>query len=148
MKLLISLLLLMICIIVSPYKANAMWVALTDTELIQQSDIIVIGELIGQTQVMLMACQERLSLGVLQVKEVLKGDKAQTLLLLELPSPEVPRASTDISYKKGQKGLWFLRVRNPGEIGIYLADHPQRFLAIEQMADQIEVFQKKLKTEQ
>jgi len=125
--------------------AYAIWAKkLSDTELIEQSDLIIAAELLGQTQVMIN--QVKLVLGVLKVEEVLKGDKNQTVLLLALPSPEGPRKSDDIFYKKGQKGLWFLHERKAkGEAGIYLADGPQRFLPMKQAADRIKAIRKIMK---
>ena len=47
---------------------------------------------------------------------------------------------------RDRKGLWFLRERKTkGEAGIYLADHPQRFLSAKRAADKIKAFQKILK---
>lgn len=110
--------------------AVAMWAKYTDAQLVQSSELIVIGEMIGQTQVTLTK-EIKLNIGVLQVKEVLKGDKQKTsVVFLQLPTSGKMRSSTDISYKKGQKGLWFLRSR-PETKGIYLADHPQRFISME-----------------
>lgn len=118
-----------------------MWAKLSTTELIEKSDLIVTAELVDQKQI--TTNQARLVVGLLEVKEVLKGDKSQTVVLLALPSPEGPLSSTDIFYKKGQAGLWFLRKGTTHEEGvIYLADHPQRFLPAENAADQIEAIRK------
>ena len=125
----------------------AMWARLTDKALIAKSDVIVLAELVGQTKVKLASEGAILLLGVLQVEEVLKGDPEQTALLLVLPSPEAPRASTDILYHKGQRGLWFLRAVKPGEMGLYSADHPQRFLSATEAADRIEGFRRDLQTQ-
>ncbi len=125
-----------------------MWARLTDAELIAKSDVIVMAELIGQTRVTLPPAQAPVSLGVLQVEEVLKGDPHRSLLLLVLPSPKGPQSSSDIFYRKGQRGLWFLRPRKAGAVGLYLADHPQRFLSMStKHADQIEAFRKTLQAE-
>jgi len=125
----------------------AMWATLTDKQLVAKSDLIVMAELIGQTEVKLAADGAILLLGVLQVEEVLKGDRQQTAVLLVLPSPGAPRASTDILYRKGQRGLWFLRARTQGESGLYLADHPQRFLSATREAGRIEEFRRVLQAQ-
>ena len=125
----------------------AMWARLTDKELIAKSDVIVLAELVGQTKMKLASEGPVLLLGVLRVEEIFKGDPEETAVLLLLPSPEAPRASTDILYRKGQRGLWFLRVRKPGEMGLYLADHPQRFLSTPEAADRIEAFRRELQTQ-
>ena len=130
--------------IISLQTANAMWVKLSDTELVEKSDVIITAELIGQTQVDIN--QAKFVVGVLKVEEVLKGDKDQTIIMLALPSAEGPHSSTDIFYKDGQKGLWFLRKRKvKEESGIYLADHPQRFVSEKHADAQIEIVRTILK---
>ncbi len=131
-------------LILLPTTSYGSWAKLSDIELVNQSDVIVNAELIGQTQVTIN--QLKYVIGVLKVEGVLKGDKNQAVILLALPHTKGPRISTDILYRKGQKGLWYLRERKAkGETGIYLADHPQRFLSIEHAGDQIKAIQKILK---
>ncbi len=137
-------LIIALCFIISLQTANAMWVKLSDTELVEKSDVVITAELIGQTQVDIN--QARFVVGVLKVEEVLKGDKGQTIILLALPSTEGPRSSTDIFYKDGQKGLWLLRERKvKGESGIYLADHPQRFVSEKHAVAKVEIIRNILK---
>jgi hypothetical protein len=112
----------------SGWPAEAMWVKLSEAELVDQSDLIVSAELIGETHLQLSPDQPKLTVGVLRVGEVLKGDPSQTVALLALPSPEAPRSSADILYRRGQRGLWLLRRQSPKSQGIYLANHPQRFI--------------------
>ena len=132
---------LSLILILNVATANAMWAKLTDTELVEQSDVIITAELTGHTQATIN--QVEFDVGVLKVEEVLKGDKNQAVIHLALPSTEGPRKSDDIFYKEGQKGLWFLREREAeGESGIYLADHPQRFLSIEHAGDHIKAIRK------
>ncbi len=135
---------LIFSLILLPITSYGSWAKLSDIELVNQSDVIVNAELIGQTQFTIN--QFKYVIGALKVEEVLKGDKNQAVILLALPRTKGPRISTDILYRKGQKGLWFLRERKAkGETGIYLADHPQRFLSIEHAGDQIKAIQKILK---
>ncbi len=102
----------------------------SDTELIEQSDVIVTAELIGQAQVTINHVV--VGMGVLEVTEILKGDNELQVILLKLPLIEAPRSSTDILYKKWQSGLWFLReLKREGFEDIYLANHPQCFISIE-----------------
>lgn len=103
-------------------RASAMWVALSDAELIAQSDAIVLGALTGSEPV---AGQV---LGRIEVRAVLKGAAAARVVHLAMAPAGVARSGSDIRYQAGQDGLWFLRLRNPAEPGIYLADHPQRFV--------------------
>lgn len=141
MKSLIEYIVLIFTLILVPAITNAMWVKLSDIELVKQSDVIITAELIGNTQVTIN--QAKTAIGILKVEKVLKGDKNQTVILLALPSHEGPLKSDDIFYKTGQNGLWLLRERKTkGESGIYLADHPQRFLSVEYADDQKKRIQK------
>lgn len=136
MKPLIRFVVLIIALISVPSLTNAMWVKLSDKELIERSDTIITAELIGNAEVTIN--QIKTVIGVLKVEEVLIGDKSQTVILLVLPSSKGPHKSDDIFYKTGQKGLWFLREREAeGEAGFYLADHPQSFISKERVADKI-----------
>jgi len=99
--------------------------------------MIVIGELIGQTRVQLATEGKKTRLGVLSVDDVVKGDSLQTVVLLVLPSSRGPMVSSDIPLQIGQKGLWFLHPRSEDEVGLYVVDHPQRFLPSDQIADRI-----------
>lgn len=121
-----------------PVETSAMWARLTDSELVQQSDAIVIGEIIGQTELVLAPPAIKLTLAVIRVDEVLKGDKHANVVLLELPAGEL-RSSSDIVYRRGQNGVWFLRLRSKTERGVYGADHPQRFQTIDQAAPLIKM---------
>jgi hypothetical protein len=141
MKSLIGVIVLIFTLILVPAITNAMWVKLSDIELVKQSDVIITAELIGNTQVTIN--QAKTVIGILKVEEVLKGDKNQTVILLALPSHEGPLKSDDIFYKTGQNGLWLLRERKTkGESGIYLADHPQSFITMERAGGQIKSIQK------
>ncbi len=51
-------------------------------------------------------------------------------------------SSTDITYKIGQKGLWFLRLLAPKSAAIYAADHPQRFVPFANAGPSIEAVRK------
>jgi len=110
-------------------EAMAMWASLSDQQLVQRSELIVVGTLIGFGR--LQSGSLDLSIGVIQVDEVLKGQDSP-IAFVALPTPEAPTSSTDISYKVGQVGLWYLRRRAASEQGIYLADHPQRFVPADQ----------------
>lgn len=117
-----------------PFESAAMWARLTDSELVQQSDAIVIGEVIGHTDLVLSQPATRMTLAVVRVDEVLKGDRNATVVLLEAPPGGQLRSSSDILYRNGQKGVWFLRLRSKTDSGVYRADHPQRFQAVDEAA--------------
>ena len=61
------------------------------------------------------------------MQETLKGEPTEVALLV-LPSQGQPVASDAIARAAGSSGLWYLRLRSPSEAGLYLADHPQRFV--------------------
>lgn len=135
---------LILCLILLPITSYGSWAEFSDIELVNQSDVIVNAELIGQTQVTIN--QFKYVIGVLKVEGVLKGDKNQAVILLALPSTEGPRSSIDIFYENGQNGLWFLREQKAkGETGMYLADHPQRFVSEKQADAQIAIIRNILK---
>ena len=136
-KFLAALPIALLLLIANPHPAAAMWVAASNAELVATSDVIIDGELIGQVHAVINGV--KLFLGVLKADEILKGEQGQPVFLLALPSREGPRLSTDISYSVGQKGLWCLRKReSQGTTGLYLADHPQRFLLPTRDADRIQ----------
>ena len=103
-----------------------MWARMSEAELVRTSDLIVVGEWIGQSQA--AGVQSAGDLGVVAVSEVLKGTAGTKLAFVAVRAEGQPVSSSDLSYKRGDRGLWFLRLRRAGEAGIYLADHPQRFV--------------------
>jgi hypothetical protein len=106
----------------------AMWAKYSNADLIEKSELIVEARFMGTTEVLLPNQQHPLSLGVLQVSKVLKGKPQTEVVLLALPSKSGLVSSTDIHYRQGQVGLWFLYQKSGGISGVYYADHPQRFL--------------------
>ena len=119
----------------TPLRSVAMWEELTDSQLCAQSDVIVEAEYLGQTRVDVASTAKSVWLGVLKVEAVLKGDSRQSVILLAVPSPEGPRSSSDIVFKSGQKGLWFLSARSADDSGIYAIDHPRRFVDAARVGD-------------
>jgi hypothetical protein len=107
-----------------PGESLAMWSRLSDAELFERSDLIVTGVLIGRTRI--RTGQTDLTVGVIRVQETLKGPAANVALLV-LPETR-PTASDAIPYDVGASGLWYLRLRGPAEAGLFVADHPQRFV--------------------
>ena len=105
---------------------NAMWAGLSDEELVRSSDLIVVGEWQGQTPFASASAQE-IEIGVITIQEVLKGVGKPAFALVALPAASLPRSSTDPDYRRGDRGLWLLRAR-PGSKGLYVIDHPQRFV--------------------
>ena len=121
-------------------QGYAMWTEADDTELVRSSPLIVIANYIGESTFYPAAQSTRLTLGVLQLEMVLQGKSPQKLVLLRVPTPGFVRKSDDIIYKPGQSGLWFLR-EDEANPGLYLADHPQRFVPESEMSKKIQSIQ-------
>jgi len=108
-------------------SVQAMWARMTDAELVESSQLIVMATYVGKADVALNVGGEILHLGVLDVGNTLKGNQRE-VVFLQLPRLEgVLRKSDDIFFHPGQKGLWFLREVSQQE-GIYVIDNPQRFV--------------------
>lgn len=106
---------------------SAMWAALSDDELIRTSDLIVVGEWQGQTTFSAPSFPEA-AIGVIAISEVLRGPGNPAFALVILPSDKKPRSSSDPAFHRGDRGLWLLRLK-PDSQGLYLVDHPQRFVS-------------------
>jgi len=145
MKRLIATVGISLALILSLHDADAMWPELSQMELIEQSNLIVTGSLIGRTAVAVQPEGVNLTLGVIKIETVLKGDENQSVTLLILPSRSGLVLAGIIDYKVGQKGLWFLRLRTSQDHGLYLADHPQRFVPMAKAAGRIDALKKILK---
>ena len=113
-----------------------MWTEASDAELLASSALVVIATYTGQYGFSMDAQSPVLTLGVLQVEKVLKGDPSLGLVFIRVPNPAGPRKSDDIDYFEGQRGLWFLRA-DEAHPGLYLADHPQRFVPEAQQAEKL-----------
>jgi len=105
-----------------------MFAQMSDEELIRRSDLIVVGEWVGQSGVVVSETAGPLELGAISIAEVLKGAPGQSLALVATVAPGAPRTGDDVTYRRGDKGVWLLRLRQGSAKGIYLADHPQRFI--------------------
>jgi hypothetical protein len=113
-----------------------MFVKLSDTELIEQSGLIVAGELIGRAPIGALTGEGAQMLGVIRVEEVLKGERGVSVVFLALPGRKIMR-SDELSHLDGQRGLWYLRLKNVDQAGVYIADHPQRFVPMDAAGEQI-----------
>lgn len=114
-------------------EAKAMWAQISDQELFKASELVVMAKLVEKTEVLVIEGKPRLSLGILQIEEVIKGNPQAKFVLLQMPSSDSPISSSDIIYRKNAQGLWFLRRRNTKDVGVYLADSPQRFVPKEKL---------------
>jgi hypothetical protein len=121
-----------------------MFASMSDDELIQRSDLIVIGEWVGQSSLQWSNTTARIELGAVSIGEVLKGPAGLTLALVAAPLSGGPRSGADVIYRRGDRGLWLLRARPGMNSGVYLADHPQRFVAEGSGSGRIDALRKKL----
>ncbi len=123
---------------------QAMFAAMTDDELLRRSDLIVFGEWQGQAALRLGPDRSRVEMGVVKVREVLKGPAGLELVFVATIASGAVRSSSDLVYRRGNRGLWLLHAPAGADGGIYLADHPQRFVDATVDAKRIEVLRKKL----
>lgn len=110
-------------------QGHAMWARMSEAELIQKSQWIVVGEWMGQAPLRSGQGAATSELGVIVVAEVLRGPQGGLVAFVALPDSGKPVSSSDLRYQRGDRGVWFLRQQQPGDAaGPYLVDHPQRFL--------------------
>jgi len=113
----------------------AIWVPMTLQELVAQSPLIVVGEIVavseqptGAQDVAIIRVDE-----LLLAKPPARGLPEARLLI---PSRNRGLASSDaVYYKVGQRGIWFLRRDPASKDDLYLADHPHRLKAIDELAN-------------
>jgi hypothetical protein len=115
-----------------PLIASAIWEQMSLEQLVDRSDLIVVGEIVAGDG----NSSGPYELGTIKVSEVLAGasSKGLSAVLLAMRQRGGLVASDSIVYRAGQSGIWFLR-KAPGE-GYYLADHPQRRMP-ESMLEQV-----------
>ncbi len=107
-----------------------MFAELTDVQLIETSEIIVVGTLVEQLE--LQSPSGQLEVGRIEVETELKNVQNTQSVLLLLPQSIMPVASDTITYAVGTKGLWFLRPLPNIGMDVHAADHPQRFVPMSQ----------------
>ncbi len=122
---------------------NAMWARLSDAQLVETSSMIVVATFAKTSTV--SSGGRTQTVGVIEIDTVLKGDLGTMTIWLNVPQPETPISSSDIIYRIGQKGLWFLRSLEPKSAAIFAADHPQRFVPFAIAGPRIEDVRKLLK---
>lgn len=109
-------------------QAFAMWARMTEAELLQKSEWVVVGEWVGQAPA---PSSDRAAgeIGVIAVSEVLKGRRDASVAFVKLVGSKQPMSSSDLRFQRGDRGVWFLRLSAGNEpLGPYVVDHPQRFL--------------------
>jgi hypothetical protein len=127
-----------------PLSGWAMWARMSDEDLMASSELVVLGEWIGQSLLILPDGARPVTVGGIAVSETLKGPAGTGLALVAIASAEALRSGDDLSFRRGDSGLWLLRPR-PGPIrGLYLADHPQRFIRASTGPKEIDALRRRL----
>ena len=126
--------------IASPAMAD--YAPMPQADLIERSTLIVTATFVGSQAMRPMTDGAPIQVGVLRVMEVLKGDITTRIALLRVPrsGPGALRASDDIVFQPDQTGLWYLRSLPDG---LYAADHPARFVPVDQAQDQIQALRRR-----
>jgi len=100
---------------------------MTECELINQSILIVQAEFIGTTELHLSDNNMVINPGVLRITERYKGDNTPNVILVDQPKVSGLVSSSDLFFKQGQTGIWFLTKGVHSASDIYYANNPQRF---------------------
>ena len=105
--------------------SSAMWEKLSDCDLLSDTSVIVYARFIGITT--LHTRDDLLQhLGILQIHDSYKTSHAlPEFLLIKQANPKGPVLSTDITFLKGQTGLWFLTPLSTPYHDIYAVKSPQ-----------------------
>jgi len=116
-------------------NAYAMWVGMSDAQLIKQSNLVVKATYIGATTLTLN--KKKYHLGALSIEGTLKGDMQDVVFIRLSSRPKgSPKRSDEISFKPGQQGVWFLEKIIEQE-GIYEINRPDRFIPAEQLKNRL-----------
>ncbi len=126
----------LLCWLLMMNSSQADWAAISAEELANSSDLIVVGEMIEVNVAPAPEGDHKVSLGVIQIKEVLKGEHQSETLLLRMPyiGEGVELSSSDIIFTVGQNGLWYLQ--NVGN-DHYFVNRPDRFVKLNRATDRI-----------
>ena len=108
-------------------SAQAMWAKPDPNITVQDSVLIIEAKLVDVFKTNLN--NRPTTLGLLSIKKHYKGTTNQPLITIQLPNSSSPLLSSDIHYKIGTSGLWLLNIN---QNGLLSANHPQRFVPMEQ----------------
>ncbi len=120
--------------------ASASSARFTLPELIEHSDVIARGTLVGFERVPDPYDAGTIRAGIIRIDLLLKGPVELDRFRLILPQPGEPAAGASTDFRQGDTGLWFLR-RVDASGQLYAADHPQRFVSTtsaDQISDRVE----------
>lgn len=127
-----------------PGRARAMFVKMTDDELLAGSELVVLGEWQGQAPATDGGRPLGRDVGVVRIERVLKGARAASIVMVVVPGASAPRSGSDVRFAPGDTGLWFLRKVEFANRDVFAADHPQRFLSARTDAAAIERWRRRL----
>lgn len=119
-------------------SSQADWATITNEELEQQSELIVVGELIEEKLMIHPAYESEIKVGVIRYSEIFKGKVLSETILIKLPllGPGLVLSSSDITFSVGQKGLWYLQKM---EDELFFVERPDSFVpqefAVERISD-------------
>ena len=107
-------------------------IKVSDEELVELSDLIVVGKITRITGGGFSAKGKEIA--TITVVEVIKGEKGLKKVKFAFPSRKRSRkTSADLFYEKGQEGIWFLRKPKKGKY--HLADYPGCLQPVEKLDD-------------
>jgi hypothetical protein len=113
-------------------SARASWAYVPLIQRVAEADLIVAGKM-GKIGEDFQRDKREYAIGVIQVSEVLKGDKATRTARLAFANPNRKVHSTvDIAFREGQEGVWVLRRDKAGDF--FTASYPTDFQAADQKA--------------
>lgn len=119
------------------------WRFLTPQQMADQSELIVLGEYLGQQdQLRLSEDGQAVNIGVVLVQRWLKGgapDQRIVLLVAPLPRPGGHVSSVDVPLQAGQQGLWYLKRHSPG---LYKVDRPDRFVPLADATERLKLLRR------
>ena len=120
---------MLIALLPPSFLVFSSWVKLTEKELIELTNVAVIGELIGSTTISNNETQDGLIVGIIKVEKILSGPFSDDFLLFVIQRSGIARISSTVNFKKGQKGLWLLKQYGPTTPFLFSANHPQQFIS-------------------
>lgn len=130
-------------ILVISLSASADWINPPHESLVEQSDLILLGEFIGREKIHLLNTDSPTIVGVIRVESIFKG-ASQNIVLLMLP-PARPHglvSSADVVIDDGQRGLWYLKKKAEG---LYIVEYPYHFLSMKAAGQRIRILKKQQK---
>ncbi len=107
---------------------EAKWARLSNEELIERSQLIVAATLVAGEDGSFEL--QGMPVAILRAIRIYRGQADGTQIYLKLLPKGKPISSSDLVYRSGQSGIWFLKESEYGS-GIFYIDHPQRFWPLE-----------------